>query len=858
MRYTEIEIQEVKTSHSLTNLLSSLNFNLSKHGKDFKTLCPFHEDSEPSLIITPSNNLWHCMGCNEGGSVIDFIMKYKNLSFLDAMQQLKVHTALQIPSVNANKIKNTKSKKIIPRVKLLERVMQFYQKTFKEDKRGLNYLKSRGITNLSIFESFRIGFCNGTLFKAIPEQGEIIDNLKEIGILQDNNRESFENCVVFPLLNESGTIVSLYGRKIINTHNVDHLYLTGSRHGLFNGIALKSYPEIILTESIIDSLSLIQAGIKNTVPCYGTNGFTEYHLEQLKRNNTKHVTIIFDNDKSGEKGSITLKEQLKDFIFSCEIKQLPKEKDINNFLVKHGETELQKQFEDKKNKLKAPLNSLTTKNKNELFLKFCDRKYIIKGIESSTSRLRANIKAQNCTRFHIDTFDLYSAKARKSFIRDTSILFKSEQDIIENDMLSLIGQVEQFINSSKQTPVIDNKQSMSDKERAEALRYGKAPTLINKILKDSEILGYLGEQSNKLISYLAMTSRKMSNPISIMILSASGAGKSALQDTILKMCPPEDLEKLTSVTEKALFYKDKDSLKHKVLALAEEAGAEEASYAIRNLISSKELIIEATVKDSITGRMTTMKNIVYGPTAVFKTTTNPETDAETKSRFIILAVDESRDQTRRVLAYQRQMQTLEGFIQSQNKKQIIKKHHNFQRLLKPLAVFNPYARLLTYQDKKLWARRDNPKYLQLINTIAFLHQLQRPLKKRDGVEYIEVIFEDIAIANELSIEILGRSCDDLSSPATRLLEIIKDLAKENEKTGLNRREIREASGWGETYVRRIINELVRLDYLSSCHSNFGKSFTYELNDIPEQTNFFENSLINIESLKEKALKLGMI
>ena len=102
---------------------------------------------------------------------------------------------------------------------------------------------------------------------------------------------------------------------------------------------------------------------------------------------------------------------------------------------------------------------------------------------------------------------------------------------------------------------------------------------------DIEKLGYLGEEDNKLLSYFAMTSRKMKNPISVMVLSASGAGKSALQDTILSLCPKDDLVRLTSLSEKALFYKEKDALKHKVLAIAEDGGAIDADYAIRNLIS---------------------------------------------------------------------------------------------------------------------------------------------------------------------------------------------------------------------------------------------------------------------------------
>ena len=109
-------------------------------------------------------------------------------------------------------------------------------------------------------------------------------------------------------------------------------------------------------------------------------------------------------------------------------------------------------------------------------------------------------------------------------------------------------------------------------------------------------------------------------PLSVLILSSSGAGKSALQDATLAFCPPEDVVRLTSLTGKALFYQDPTSLRHRLLALAETAGGEEAVYAIRSLISEGELVVSTTVRDRGSGRPTTVENRVEGPTAVFCTT----------------------------------------------------------------------------------------------------------------------------------------------------------------------------------------------------------------------------------------------
>ena len=340
----------------------------------------------------------------------------------------------------------------------------------------------------------------------------------------------------------------------------------------------------------------------------------------------------------------------------------------------------------------------------------------------------------------------------------------------------------------------------------------------------------IGEESNKLLGYIAMTSRKRDDPLSVLILSSSGAGKTALQDTVLSFCPPEDLVKLTALSGKALFYKERLSLKHKVLALEEGDGAEEASYAIRNLISAGELVSESTIKDLATGRLITMENRVEGPTPVFLTTTKPDIDAETKSRFWVTSIDESREQTRRILAFQRRQHLSDGPAENAGREAILRKHRNFQRLLKPLAVKNPYAGQLAYGDDRLQGRRDQPKYLNLIKAVAFLRQMRKETKLEGNngtaAEYIEVDLDDIALANRLAHEILGHSLDELSRPSRALLLELERMVRERVKEGeadepqrlnrvaFSRREIRQHTGWSNYRVHTHLRELIEYEYVS--------------------------------------------
>lgn len=426
---------------------------------------------------------------------------------------------------------------------------------------------------------------------------------------------------------------------------------------------------------------------------------------------------------------------------------------------------------------------------------------------------------------------------------DLCRIFEETPETIEADIARLIRHCETMPDEKLETGNLKSEpeKMMSAAERKEAEDYGRSEQLFDDILADFEKCGLVGEESNKLLGYIAMTSRKRDVPLSVLILSSSGSGKTALQDAVLAFCPPEDLVKLTSLSGKALFYKDRLSLKNKVLALEEGDGAEEASYAIRNLISAKELVSESTIKDITTGRLTTMENKVEGPTSVFLTTTNPEVDPETKSRFFVTSIDESREQTRKILFFQRHLHETDGLIATPEIDAIQKKHRNFQRLLKSLAVKNPYAGKLTYGDDRLQGRRDQPKYLNMIKAIAFLRQLKKEVFYAEGtgtaLPFIKVELDDIHLANKLAHEILGHSLDELSRPGRDLLSQLEELIRKR-KDGkgkdetisltFSRRDIREHTGWSNARVHRYLKELLDLEYVLTDSGRNGTLCRYRL------------------------------
>jgi hypothetical protein len=215
----------------------------------------------------------------------------------------------------------------------------------------------------------------------------------------------------------------------------------------------------------------------------------------------------------------------------------------------------------------------------------------------------------------------------------------------------------------------------------------------------------------------------------------------------------------------------------------------------------------------------------------------------------VLTVDENREQTRAIHRLQRELRTREGYLRRRERDRLLKLHQNAQRLLRRLPVFNPYARRLTFLDDKTRTRRDHDKYLDLIESIALLHQHQRPLNKSAGrrvpgngrtageaIESIDVTPEDIAIANRLADEVLGRSLDELP-PQTRrflgLLEKMVDRCCEEQKTQrdefrFSRKDARECTGWTYFQVRVHLDRLVELEYVLAHRGGRGQSFKYEL------------------------------
>ncbi|MCU7850408.1 MAG: DNA primase, partial [Candidatus Thiodiazotropha sp. (ex Lucinoma kastoroae)] len=259
---------------------------------------------------------------------------------------------------------------------------------------------------------------------------------------------------------------------------------------------------------------------------------------------------------------------------------------------------------------------------DEVVIILGDRRYRIRGLAKnlSANQLKVNLLVNREAALHVDTFDLYAAKARGHYIKQAAIELGLKEAIIKADLGKVLLKCEALQEAQIRQTLEPKAQAikLADSDRKQALALLKSPDLM----------------------------------------------------------PEEERVQYSAMTGQSLFYMGETNLKHKIPAIAEEEGAENASYALKLLQSEGVLTIASTGKDETSGTMVTKEYRVEGPVMLFLTTTAIDIDEELMNRCLVLTVNESREQTQAIHVMQRQQQTLEGLLQNEDRKQLIQLHHN--------------------------------------------------------------------------------------------------------------------------------------------------------------------------------------
>ena len=524
----------------------------------------------------------------------------------------------------------------------------------------------------------------------------------------------------------------------------------------------------------------------------------------------------------------------------------------------------------------VPKSGLIANTTNEgVFIQQEARLYRVRGLEKNTTIavLKVNVMVSQGEVFHTDSLDMSNESHRMKFVKQAAFELRVPGDVMKKEVARLLLKLEEMqLERIKQAvePERTEQSKMTDTEQKAALALLKDPKLIDRIPQAFRFCGVVGEITNISMCYIACVSRLLEKPLAILTQSFSSAGKSAVMNAALLLMPQEEQEHYSAITGQSLFYAGEIGLQHKILAIAEEQGAANASYALKILQSEGKLNIASTGKDPITGRLQTQEYNVEGPVMLFLTTTSVDLDEELQNRCITLTADESREQTREIHKQQRFARTLEGIDTRIDRQDVITLHQNAQRLLRPLQVVNPYAYQLTFLDEKTRTRRDHEKYLAIIDSIALLHQHQRPVKTRTykghKIHYIEVTVDDIALSNRFANEVLGRTIDELPPQTRCLLQLIHRMVDDAcRRLGLSRsdyrftrKDIREYARWGNTQLKIHLRRLQELEYLLVHRGSRGQSFVYELlyDGEGQEGELFLMGLIDVEKLRHDDNKAG--
>jgi len=747
--------------------------------------------------------------------------------------------------------------------------------------------------------------------------------LTALGIWRESGHEHLTGCVVLPIRDEAGRVTEMYGRRItrgLRKGTPMHLYLPGPHVGVWNLEAITT-PEIILCEAPLDALSFWVNGIRNVTCIYGTQGFTEDIFNALLRRHVQRVRIAYDADEAGNQAAARDVLRLAAYGIECLRVKFPWGMDANEYAQKvqpAGRSLLlavnsAEPMAGTSSHTHAPACSsslaaeLAAGNKpaakeetlrpddpaptaaqpvatpapaprpetppgtppletcgDYRFLRLGPREYRIGGLEKNNSLevMKVALRLRHGEAFHLDSFDLLQDGQRRRFIERAAEETGLEKELIKRDLGKLLlalehSQEERLAHAVQ--PAGPKTPAITPQERADALALLHAPDLVQEIGAAFDACGLVGEEANRLAAYLACTSRKLDKPLAVIIQSTSAAGKSTLMEAVLAMFPEEERVQYSAMTGQSLYYLGETDLRHKVLAIVEEEGAEKAGYALKLLQSEGELTIASTGKDPHTGRMETQAYHVQGPVMIFLTTTAVEIDEELLNRCLILTVDESREQTSRIHALQRQARTLEGLRLKKRRVALLTRLKNTQRLLWPLDVMNPFAGELTFTADRTRTRRDHEKYLTLIESIALLHQYQRPTEHDpESGDFIRVTLDDIALANRLAPDLLGRSLDELPPQTRRVFEAVAAIVRERCTAGqveprfalFSRRELRQRLGWSATQVRCHLERLRDLEYIAARYGRPGAAFQYELlTDCQEHAAAASIGLLDVEKLR---------
>lgn len=856
-----MDVQEIKQRLAIGQVLQHYGLQLDKHNR---LLCPFHADKAPSLQVYPKTNTFCCFSsnCTAGtGDVIQFIQLKENCTKHEAL--LKATALAGGDIVTAQSQPTAKlfiEADIMAKEAVLTKFFSYYATGLRSSKKAVAYLESRSID----YKQIEIAFNSGGLHTE-SKNHHLLESMVKVSLLKPRPAGGYsawaKDCVIFPLKNADNKIISLYGRSITNNSDQRHFYLSG-REGLYPGYPKSSTTKLILTESIIDAVSLLQqqsiTSEYEILALYGTNGLTEEHQQAIiDLEDLQEIILMLNADEAGEAAIIKHAGTLKNLLPHITITKvtLPAGEDINSVLCTHDDAKVLADLVDQRteffvsieNKNPSPeviipaslQNKLITANPELLIYDNCELHIeVLGGIKiTGLDRMKVTLKVRHKDKANLPVWhslDLYNHGQREQVIDNIAEAFELGAQSTANTLAQLTGALEDY--RVKKIEALQPKQEeqlqLTEAQKQAAISELKKTKLLERTAQMICESGIVGEETNSLIAYLVYCTRKQPVPLHIMFLGASGSGKTYLQERISELVPDEDKIEITQITENALYYFKQHELAHKLILIEDLDGAMTVFYPLRELQTKRRISKTVTLKDS-KGNLKTITLTVEGPVCVSGCTTREKIYEDNANRCILLYTDQSKEQDKRINEYQTRLAA--GEINRQREQQYKELFKNIQRVLKPMQVINPYAKYIRLPEQVFKPRRTMTLLLGFIEAITFYHQYQRAVKKDPtGQLYIETTPEDITAAFTLLKDVLFSKSDELTRATREFFEQLKVMQRERGAESFSVRSIRERLRINPGNLKRYLAELVRYGYIKAHGNRYRKgSYEYEIVNIAE-------------------------
>jgi DNA primase len=861
-----MELQEIKQRLTLAQVLQHYGLKPDKH---LRLNCPFHEDKTPSLQVYYKTQTAYCFSSNcktHGKSldVIDFVMHKENCTKHEALEKCK-------ELISGTAIKPSPAEQLT-RTAILTKQFTYFRNAVHNSKPAQEYIQSRALD----FTRLEIGYNTGQFHHGTRKEEALIQSCIQIGLLSINDRLSrtgetaykpfAKYCLVFALRNNINQVSGLYFRSTINDSDQRHFYLK-DREGLYPKYPAPDTAKLILTESVIDAATLLQIPAitdhYSIVALYGTNGLTEEHLQAIQSLLQLTEIILWLNaDEAGEAATQKHAQTLQALNKNLHITKvsMPTGEDINSLAQTHHDetifidllntrtdfsfstenpTEQPKLFvadpvkktgsieKEKTDVVTEPAPALDCSNPYKIRYSTDTANYYVQGgLPKATDHMKIMLVIENKqTSFKArNRVDLYEDKQVEKLCKEVAEKLGLRKDLLEADLYKLTDLLDAERDKEQQQNT-DTKplQILNVKERTDLEGFAKKPRLVKRLNELLNQVGIVGEERNRIFLLLIAISHKMPETLHALIQGSSGSGKTRLLKQISDCMPTESVTKLTRLSDKVLYNFPESYFINRLLCLEDIDGlSEEAEFAFRELQSNGELNSATSIKLD-NGQITSGQKTVKGPIASLACTTRGEIYEDNMSRVFLIAVDESAEQTRRIIEYQNKKAA--GEIDSRKETEIKTFLRNFVRVLAPYEVINPFANQIQLPQEAHKIRRLNDLFQSFVKMVTIINQYQR---SQDERKRLITAIEDVETAIHIMFESIVLKVDELDGSLRQFYEKLKAYtSKKSRGYEFTRFEIREATGVGKTQQHHYINQLVALAYVQQ-NGFANRGFTYKI------------------------------